>query len=418
MSFVLVGAKEDRIGLGTFSSLVIPEPEVAKHLKELRALSNVRGVILLSTCLRTEIYADVDKFHEGADTISQWFLKKSDFKLNPTDLSILYDYDALKHIFRVACGLDSAILGENEILSQVRRARGIAKAEGASSLMLDSVFIYAARAGRIARAKTDISKGSQSFAQIVSNEVAKFSATNSFENVTVNILGTGTIAKELASTLSKKKFVNELRIIGRSKYKARTLAKQFNASSISLLELPSYLRRESILISAVLADDFVLKYDMLAGYLDKFPQLAIDVSVPASIDPKIVVTSGSSLITLEDINSIASASKAKREKEIKAIEEIIELALKSFFKSANERMLVPIIRKLYEKVDKKRLELLKNFFLENEKLNIDNHELLDQLSMNLVKSIIDEPVRNIKEVAKLNPGGREIELFNYLFGLK
>ncbi|MDQ4098499.1 MAG: hypothetical protein M3144_11615, partial [Actinomycetota bacterium] len=163
-SFVMVGASHRTAPLELLERLSIPAPELPAALRSLAALPDVTGIVALSTCNRTELYASCRRFHGGVEQLARFLADRADVALDDLapHLAILHDDTALTHLFRVAAGAESVVVGETEILGQLQRALASAEEHSTSSPIVARALRHAVRAGRRARAETGVATGSSS----------------------------------------------------------------------------------------------------------------------------------------------------------------------------------------------------------------------------------------------------------------
>ena len=165
MSVVVIGLEHSKTPLDVLERVTVPDPEVGKVLAQLAAYENVREVALVSTCLRTEVYAVVDRFHDAVDDVTTLLADRSGLSAATVeDLeSVYFDRGVASHLFKISAGLESAVPGETEVLGQVRRSLERAVDEGTAGPMLTSLFRHAVAAGRRVRSETGIARGTTSF---------------------------------------------------------------------------------------------------------------------------------------------------------------------------------------------------------------------------------------------------------------
>ena len=203
MSVVVVGIEHDQVPLDLLERVAIGDAELAKVLGTLRDRANLQESVVLSTCLRTEVYAVVDRFHDAVHEIEEILAEKAG--LAPSSLEekalIRFDDDVATHLFSVASGLESAVLGEGEVLGQVRRAWERAQDERVSGPVLAELFRHAVQAGKRVRSETAIARGTTSFSH-AAVELAEVRRSGGLDGVTVVVVGAGAMGAGMLQALA------------------------------------------------------------------------------------------------------------------------------------------------------------------------------------------------------------------------
>ncbi len=215
---VVVGLNERDAPLELLERLTVPDRELPKALARLGDSPHASEAVILSTCLRTEVYAVVDRFHDGVADIEAFFASlgaSSDLSGELSERLVLaFDDAAAEHLFEVAAGIDSAVLGEGEILRQVRRAEEIARAERACGPVLGGLFRHAVLAGKRARAETAIARGVTSLAHVAVNLAARHCGGLSGRQVVV--LGAGEMGAGIVAALGAQEDRPSVAVVNRS----------------------------------------------------------------------------------------------------------------------------------------------------------------------------------------------------------
>ncbi|HEY4610537.1 MAG TPA: glutamyl-tRNA reductase, partial [Ilumatobacteraceae bacterium] len=281
MSIVVIGVNHRTGPLELLERLAIPAADQAKALAGLKARESIREAVVLSTCNRTEVYAVAELFHGAYADIRDFFCDVAG--LDPNDLqSHLYsqhDDAAVTHLFEVAAGLDSAVLGESEILGQVRSAWELAQVEGAAKATLNLLFRHAIETGKRARTETSIGRGTAS----VSHAAVEMASERlgSLAGRRVLVLGAGEVGEGIATALARAG-VSDIGVVNRSVDRAKGLAARISGTVVPFADLASELTHADLLLACTGAGVPIVDLEMVttARSTSKAPLLIVDVAVP------------------------------------------------------------------------------------------------------------------------------------------
>jgi glutamyl-tRNA reductase len=281
----------------------------------------IKGVIALSTCNRIEFYADVIDKDLGFKLLEEIFL--SSCCVTPAVLDkYFYKYsgtEAVRHLFKVSCGLDSQILGETQILEQLISAHTRARAMELTSSFLDDIFNKAVEAHLSLRQETGINIGNVSVASITLDLLKK--QCGAIEDKKIMIIGGGRTSELLTESLAKEK-ARAIFIANRTYEKAAQLAKALNTEAVRFDSLPKKIPEVDIIIAATSSPHLIIKKEDLLKA--KRPLLIVDLAVPRDVDPEIKFIDGVSLFNLDDLNPVIEDSLGKRKEFLSAARESIE----------------------------------------------------------------------------------------------
>ena len=357
--------------------------------------------VILSTCNRTEIYAVVDQIHTGRyyikEFLSQWFqIEKEEF----TPFLFIYEEDgALEHLFKVACGLNSLILGETQILGQVRTSFLTAQEEKTSGTVFNQLFKQAITLAKKAHSNTDIGANavSVSYAAV---ELAK-KVFGTIENKHVLILGAGKMGELAIENLHGNGATN-VTVVNRTYEKAKDLATRFHGKAKSMDELQEALMEADILISSTGAKDFVLTKQMVEQIEKKRkgkPLFMVDIAVPRDLDPAIAELEGVFLYDIDDLEGIVQANLQERQKAAEIIMLMIEEEIVQYKQWLRMLGVVPVISALREKALNIQSETMKS--LERKLPNLSEREIkvLNKHTKSIINQMLKDPILQVKELA-------------------
>jgi len=414
MKLVLNGINHHNCPVRTREKLSFPEAGIKHFYKKLHAVAPVSEAVILQTCNRTEVYTYAKK-----DFNVRRYLADLIADIHPNTKTLWQKHskqttgtDAVRHLFRLAAGLDSQMLGENQVLAQLKAAYTESCTLHMSKLVFHKLFHTAFRAGKAVRTQTNISGGAVSIS-LAAVELAKKKINLSKASAVV--IGAGDNAA-LAAKYLKKSGIARLYIANRSKQKAAVLAAQLKAEPLPLRSLPQTLSGTDLLIASTASDEPILTYDLAKPYLSAAnkPLLIIDIAVPRDIDPKIDRFKSVSLYNIDDLNEQIDRNCKKRKTEIPKAEKIIDDFTGRFAKWYDSLTLIPTIAKLTEhgsqlaRAEAKRYAKL---------FGAKNEDQLRRFAESLVKKVLHDPVTFLKN-ADTEPDDEQIhaaELINKIF---
>ncbi|MEZ4522601.1 MAG: glutamyl-tRNA reductase [Thermomicrobiales bacterium] len=315
MTVLLLGANHDTAAVAVRECLAIPEERIADTLRFLAPSTG--ELIAISTCNRTEFYAAST---ESERALRQFIYRHSDLDEGTLDHALyrLEGRDAVRHLLRVSCGLDSMIVGEPQILGQVRDALQLAQQAGSAGPVITALFQAALNAGKTARAVTGISRGALSVSQSAVDLAAH--RLGSFEDRTAVVIGAGETGAIVAHNL-RARGIGQLIIANRTLERARHLADDLHGEAITLDELPGAIARADLVVAATGAPDEIVRVETVTAggaVSASNPRLMIDIAVPRDIalaSPTYRASASATLTTFRnsfrEISAIGETQPAK-----------------------------------------------------------------------------------------------------------
>lgn len=380
-----------------------PASRMAEVLAALRDYEAVREAAMLQTCGRLEFYADVDEYEAGAAQLKA-------FLTNFRHASIDYDLDsylytllgseAAEHLLRVATGLDSMLIGEAEILGQVKDAYVQAQRAHAIGPILHRLFNEALRAGKTARTTTRIGGESLSLAG-AAIEAARAQRGGSLRGATVAIAGAGKMGRTALRRL-RDEGVARVVVANRTLSNATALVEELGfGDAIEMSTLPAALASADVLVASTGASQFVVTKSMLeaarAG-LER-PMLVIDLAVPRDVDPEVAELPGVSLIDVDGLRPVIDERLEIRRDAIPDVEAIIARYLDRFSRWYRTRFAMPAIASLTQKAESIRIAELERLFARLPDLTDRERELVTGMSTSIVSKLLHSAIANIREKA-------------------
>ncbi|MFQ6051996.1 MAG: glutamyl-tRNA reductase [Candidatus Hydrothermarchaeota archaeon] len=398
--------------------------DIPKALREIKAL-DFPECCILQTCNRIEFYCVGKENSEGK--IVQYLVsnvfEKSDLrdclvrkgtqnilrcieeevkKINmlKEKIEVEKGENALRHLLRVASGIESMMVGEDQILGQVKEAYRIAKENGDIGKNLDIVFRKAINVGKKVRKETNINVGSVSIGS-AAVDLAE-SIIGSLKDITVLVVGAGKMASLVAKSL--KKF--ELKVIfvaNRTYEKGVELAKELKGIAIRFSDLDDALVASDLVICATGAPHPIINKERLEKILQKrggTPLLIIDIANPRDVDKDVKTLKNVKLCDIDDLRAIAEENIKRRKNEIKKVEEIVENELKHLEKELIKQKIEPILSRMYKGAEEVRQKELTRALGMLKDLDPENKEVIEDMTKAMVKKILAPMIENLKKAAE------------------
>jgi len=354
--------------------------------------------IILCTCNRTEVYTVVE---EGAPSESATIdFLSARANLSPTELRqhvyVYHGEAAVKHLFRVAAGLDSMIIGEFEILGQVRRALEEAEKSGLAGLPLLSLLRYAVRVGRRVRTETDISKSALS----VSSAAVDFAArvVGDIKRCKIVVIGAGEAGK-LVAKASRQRGASQIVVVSRSREKGIELAEMLHGKWVAMENLEEQLAACDIAISCTGAPHTVLKLETVQSVMSLHPEhplVIIDIAVPPDVESGVKQVSNVFLYDIDELTKICDSNYNQRMDEIHTATEVVDDELERFMSDWQELEVRPIIAALVEKAEGIRQAQLGLTLKKLPQLSEEELSHLEAMTKAIVNKMLREPIQCLK----------------------
>ena len=414
MDLIAIGLNHKDCPVEVREKLAFSESELLRAFGELREVPDLREWFILSTCNRVEIYG---RGFEGIGEELIRFLARFHDVEEAAFRPYLYTYhgrEAARHLFRVASGLDSLVIGENEIYGQIRRTFRIANDLKSLDSILYQLVERSLRVGKKVRAETRISEGAVSVSSIAVELAEKIFGKLAGERIL--ILGTGKMSgltiKHLAAAGA-----GEITVASRTFERALELAQKFGAKPIGFDSWLRALRSSDIVISSTAAPHAVVKYEDVQSLMAERrhkPLFFIDIAVPRDVDPRVGEIEDVYLYNIDDLKAVAETNLRQRKKEIAKCEALIGQELESFDQWYEFLEAGPMIQKLTayfdDVVEKEVAKALRNFK--------GRERELGSLVQKIKAGLLHAPVEKLKESTKMGSMERYLETLHTLFRLE
>jgi glutamyl-tRNA reductase len=419
MSLVVVGLHHRTAPIDVLERVTIPPAGFAKALSHIRSGDDIAEAVIVSTCNRTEIYAVCETFHGALGQLHRFLTDSSGLPLDRIAPYLLTAYDdaVARHLFTVTSGLDSAVVGETEILGQVKTAFDVALAEQSTGPHLASLFRHALETGKRARTETAIARGTAS----VSHAAVELAADRlgSLTDRSVLVLGTGEIGVSMATALQNAG-VGDVFVANRTRQKAASLASRIGATAVALQDLPAALERVDVLLTATSSDTSVLGRDDLVAVMaarEGRPLLVVDTGMPRDVEPSAASVDGVTLLDLDAIRAFVELGLDGRRREIDHVREIVGEEVDRYRAGASARLVAPVLVSMREHFETVRVAELDHVDARLAQLAPADRELVETITRRLVAKLAHTPTVRLKDAAGTIRGTRMADALRALFDL-
>ncbi len=401
MSLICIGVNHRSAPVRLLERLAVPSSDLAKALHHLVSGDHVAEAAVLSTCNRTEVYARCTRFHGAVGEVRSFFAGHSGADAAEIDehLYAYYDDGAVAHLFGVAAGLDSMIVGEGEILGQVRGAWQAAEGEGAAGQIVSRAFRHALAVGKRARTETGIARHALS---VSSAAVALASdRLGTLSGRAVLVLGAGDMAEGMVRALVDAG-VGDVTVANRTHSRAVELARRVGGRAVGLSEILDSLVDADVLLTAtdspgvhVTAGDLEVVMDGRTGR----PLLIADIAVPRDVDPGAADVTGVTLLDIDDLRGYGERSMELRRREIGRVQDIVTDELDRFRVERAAREVAPVIVALRDRAEAVRQGEMERFRARLAGLDPAHRRAVEGLTQGIVNKLLHSPTVRLKEVA-------------------
>ena len=420
MSVVVVGLNHRTVPLDVLERMTVNDARLPKALYDLRTRPNLSEAVVLSTCNRTEIYAVAERYHGAIDDIRSFLTDLSG--LNIEDFSdhvyAYHDDFAVSHLFKVASGLDSAVLGESEILGQVRGAFERAAEEGAGGPVLGRLFTSALGVGRRARVETGIARGTTSVSQAAVAMATE--RLGSLDGCNILVLGAGEIGAGMAVALASTAGIGEIIVANRTRTRGVALAARTGGRVVDFGELATALETVDVMLTSTGASETIIDtgdVEAVMAARGGRPLLVVDVAMPRDVDPGAGAIDGVTLLDMDDLRAFAESGIAERRREIASVQELVDEEVGRYFDVLAAREVAPLIAQLRDRAEEIRTAELDRFAARLADLSPTERVAVEALTRGIVNKLLHEPTIRLKDAPGSAKADRLADALRTLFGL-
>lgn len=414
MSLILIGLNHKSAPLKIREKFTLLEAQIPRALAQLKKLADLEEVLILSTCNRTELYSWVKTPRQALNQISDFLFKFS--KLKPDKIKkylyVLTDDLVIEHLFKVASGLDSMVVGESQVLGQVKNSFLLAEKGNFIGENLNFLFRKSLELGKKVRTQTNISKGALSI-PAAAVELIKQRFGN-LKDKKILVVGAGQTGG-LTIKILKENTLGSIATANRTYFRSKNLAKKFSINAIRFSEIKDFIPEIDIIISSTSSPHFIFTKEKIADFMKirkNKPIFLVDIAVPRDIDPGSRRLKNVTLYNIDDLEFIAKNSLENRIEEVEKVNKIIDKYVAECIFYLNSRKAVPVIKKLQEQFKNSLDEELTIFSGHKD----DSKELV-LFGISLVQKLLHSPIINIKKLAQQRDFSDKIQTIVDVFNI-
>ena len=416
MSVLAVGLSHRSAPVELLERAAINADHVPKALHELLQGANVVEALVLSTCNRVEVYAHVTRFHGGVQEVSDLLARLSGVPLDELSdhLYVHYEERAVQHLFAVASGLDSMVVGEGQILGQVRGAFRVAQDEGAVARVLGELFRHSLRVGKRVRTETEIGRAGASLVgaglRVAGAAIGPLGA-----HTRALIVGAGSMGA-LAGTTLKREGVERIAVANRTPERATRLAHSLGGAAVALDDLVDAIRDADVLVSSTGATGVVVEHDVVRRAVEgrETPLFVLDLALPRDVDPRVRELPNVRLADLDALRAVLDTEPSGAD--LDECRRIVADEVSVFLGWQRAMRVAPTVVALRAKADAlidAELERLAG------RVDLDGKDRSEVESSvrRVVEKLLHAPTVRVKELAEAPGGDHYAEALRELFGL-
>jgi len=420
MNIVVVGLSHKTANVEIREKLAFSPTNMEKPLGTLLAIDGITEGVIVSTCNRVEIYVTTRDIAGGIARVKRFLADYHNFPLDTLDQHVysLHGEDAIRHVFRVASSLDSMVVGEPQILGQIKTSYGYAAEYRSSGIILNRFLHKAFSVAKRVRTETKIASSAVSVA-FAAVELAK-KIFNDLSDKTVMLIGAGEMC-ELAAKHFLNSGVRGLMVTNRTFERAEKLADEFDGKAVRFDDLFDQLHKADIILSSTGAPHTIIG----AGDLDEVmrrrrqkPMFFIDIAIPRDIDPAVNDVENVYLFTVDDLQEVVTSNLQQRKEEAGKAENIVNEEIGQFFKWLSSLEVTPTIVALRNKFDEIRRAELEKTLVGWKDIPADGQKKLEALTNAIMNKLLHPPTALIKQAGQ---GGRTdlyVDAVRALYGLE
>ncbi|HEY1737577.1 MAG TPA: glutamyl-tRNA reductase [Acidimicrobiia bacterium] len=419
MSVIVVGLNHRTVPVGLLERMAVPESRLTKVLHDLAGREHLLEVAVLSTCNRTEIYAYCSRFHAAVGDVVEFLSEYSGATPEEFNdhLYSYYDEAAVSHLFGVAAGLDSMIVGESEILGQVRDAWQAAHAEKVSATLLGRVFRQAVEVGKRVRTETEIGRHPVS---VSSAAVAVASEhLGGFEGCRVLVIGAGEMGEGMTVAIAARG-VDDICVVNRTAERGAALATRVSGRVGTFDDLETELTGADVVLASTGATDIILDREtverIMAARPDR-PLMVVDVGMPRDVDAGVGEIPAVRLLDLDDLKDYAQRSTERRRAEIGKAREILATQVERFREERAERLVAPLVTALRRRANEVRTAELERHRAKLATLDPETVALIESITKGVTNKLLHDPTVQVKQAAGTERGELLADSLTTLFDL-
>ena len=422
MNIAVVGLSHKTAPVEVREKLSIPEPQMESVIAHLCSYPHIEEVAILSTCNRLEIYIVTRETDQGIREVTQFL---SEYSKLPAlalrqHLFMLLHQDAVMHLMRVASGLDSLVLGEGQILAQVKQTHKLGQQHKGVKLILNRLFQQAVTAGKRVRSETSIGTGAVSISS-AAVELAQMKVQN-LAACRVTIVGAGKMSRLLVQHLIAKGAV-QISILNRSRQRAEELANKFRESELQIYPIAEMMRviaMSDLVFTSTAATEPLLERSKLEAILEPSqPLMLFDISVPRNVHSDVNQMNNVQAFNVDDLKAVVAQNHASRRKMAMEAEGLLEQEVETFDLWCRSLETVSTISCLRDKMETIRSQELEKALSRLGCEFAEKHqEVIEALTRGIVNKILHDPMVQLRSQQDIEARRRAMEALQMLFNLE
>ena len=416
MPVLTLGVSYRRAPVELLERLAVSEEEEPKAYWRLEGLEAVREAVILSTCNRVEVVADVPLYHQGFQDLKRFLTEHAEVPVDDfaEPLYAHYEDDAAEHLFRVAAGLDSMVLGEPQILAQVRAAFRRADAEGAAGPVLSDLFRRAVRSGRRVRAETAIGAAPAAFVEAGAELAGEH--LGALEGRSVLVIGAGEMGSLAARTL-RARGVGDILVLSRRPGRAERLAARVEGRHGAMEDLHRALGAAELVVSSTGATGPVISAAIVRRARRRGRQFLLDLAVPRDVEPEAAGVPGVAVADIDDLRDVVTRRGGQAPEEVDRALDIVRDEVRRYVLARRAARLAPLIEALQARGEEVRAAEVERIAGRLASLPDRDRAAIDVLTRRIVRRLLHEPVVRLKEQAGQGGADPAARILADLFGL-
>jgi glutamyl-tRNA reductase len=420
VSIVVFGVNHRTGPLALLERVTIADDAIAKTIHGLMSRPNIREAVVLSTCNRTEVYAVAEKFHGAYGDLRDFFCDLGGFSADELAPHLYSQHDeaAVSHLFEVAAGLDSAVLGESEILGQVRDAWNRSQREGGALSTLNLLFRHALEVGKRARSETSIGRHTSSVSH-AAVDMAR-DGLGSVEGLTVLVVGAGDMGEGVTVALAGAG-VGRVLVANRTIGRAQDLADRVGGSVTEFYRLNETLVDADVVVTCTGAGGTVIDHEMVASAMARRadrPLFVVDIAVPRDVERSVGDIDGVTLLNLDDLRDWAARGQAQRAAEADAVRSIVLEEVERFAMETTARQAAPLVAQLHAAAESVRAAEIERMKRRLASLEPEQRDAVEALTKGIVAKLLHDMSVRLKDDAGTPRGERNAAAVRDLFDLR
>ncbi|HET7173100.1 MAG TPA: glutamyl-tRNA reductase [Nocardioidaceae bacterium] len=417
MSILVVGASHLSAPVDVLERLSVEVAAESKMRAAALALPHVSEAVLLSTCNRVEVYAEVDRFHGGVDEITTLLSDRAGLGIDAltSALYVHYDDGAVGHLYAVACGLRSMVVGEGQVLGQVRRALRGAQDDQSAGPVLNSLFQQALRVGKRVHTETGLDRAGQSVVSLAVEAAAE--AMGGLAGKSVCVVGAGSIAGLCAATV-RRAGAEDLVVASRTPAHAERLAATHHARSAQLAALSDQLVGADLVLSCTGATGVVVRAAEVASAVGRRagrPLTIVDLAMPHDVEPAVADLPTVRLIPLGTVTERAAASAVQDD--VDAAQRIVAEEVAAFQAARGATAVLPTVLALRSMATSVVAAELGRLWARRAELTDDQRDEIANTLQRVVEKVLHEPTVRVQQLVGQVPDASYAEALAQLFAL-